>query len=192
MIVLIIILITVQRDFGPMLISERQVRVYDRTDGGPNKGKTGEIDGDGDNGPKEDQPLLSFNMLLPVIILVVLVFVGLINTGTIPGEDQTFMDKIESSDSFKALLYSTMGTAWITTIFYLMQITIPGTAKLCWWTWPRFKKMVSRKKDTGVAGEEGDDEEPTPRFMMDLPECIESFLFGMARIFLAIIVLVRI
>jgi hypothetical protein len=35
---LIAMLITLQRDFGPMLVAERKVRVYDRTDGGPGKG----------------------------------------------------------------------------------------------------------------------------------------------------------
>jgi len=38
MIGFIAMLITLQRDFGPMLIAERKVRIYDGTDGGPGKG----------------------------------------------------------------------------------------------------------------------------------------------------------
>jgi Na+/H+ antiporter NhaC len=37
MIGLIAMLIASQRDFGPMLVAERKVRIYDRTDGGPGK-----------------------------------------------------------------------------------------------------------------------------------------------------------
>jgi len=57
MLVLIALIIGFQRDFGPMLVAERKVRLYDRTDGGPGKGKTSEKDGDDENQPAEDQPL---------------------------------------------------------------------------------------------------------------------------------------
>jgi hypothetical protein len=79
--------------------------VYDRTDGGPNKGKADEMEGAGENQPKEDQPLLSVNMLLPVIILVVLIFLALVRSGDDGSGTQTFMEKIEGSDSYIALLY---------------------------------------------------------------------------------------
>lgn len=45
MLVLIALVIGFQRDFGPMLVAERKVRVYDLTDGGPGKGKTAEKEG---------------------------------------------------------------------------------------------------------------------------------------------------
>ena len=45
MLVLIALLIGFQRDFGPMLVAERKVRVYDRTDGGPGKAQTDEKEG---------------------------------------------------------------------------------------------------------------------------------------------------
>lgn len=110
MIVLMIFLIGLQRDFGPMLLAERQVRVYDRTDGGPNKGKTSELEGAGQNQPREDQPLLSFNMLFPVLILVALIFVALVASGDDGSGTQTFLEKIEGSDSYLALLYGVSST----------------------------------------------------------------------------------
>ena len=105
MIILMFFLIGFQRDFGPMLLAERQVRVYDRTDGGPNKGKSEEMEGAGENQPREDQPLLSVNMLIPVIILVALIFLALVRSGDDGSGTQTFMEKIEGSDSYIALLY---------------------------------------------------------------------------------------
>jgi Na+/H+ antiporter NhaC len=105
MLVLMMILIFSQRDFGPMLLAERQIRVYDRTDGGPNKGKTSEIEASGQNQPREDQPLLAVNMLLPVLILVGIIFWALVQSGDDGSGTQTFMQKIEASDSFLSLLY---------------------------------------------------------------------------------------
>jgi hypothetical protein len=193
MLCLIFMLVYAERDFGPMLVAERRVRVYDRTDGGPNKGKVGEMEGDDKNQPREDQPLLSINLLFPVAILIALIFVCLIESGTSGEPGQSLMDKIENSNSFTALLYGTMGTAWITVIFYLLQITIPGSAKLCWFTPTRLMKMVKdrcKKKSEDEGGEDDNGEEPAARFLMTLAESIESFLFGMARIFLALVVLV--
>jgi hypothetical protein len=105
MLVLMMILIFAGRDFGPMLLAERQVRVYDRTDGGPNKAKSGDLESSGDNQPREDQPLLAVNMLLPVLILVALIFLALVRSGDDGSGTQTFMEKIEASDSFISLLY---------------------------------------------------------------------------------------
>ncbi|KAL3919403.1 MAG: hypothetical protein SGILL_003768 [Bacillariaceae sp.] len=71
-----------------------------------------------------------------------------------------------------------MGTAWITLLLYLMQITIPGTGKLVWWN--RYWDMMPWRKDKV---------EVQPRFLMSVPETVEAFLFGMTRIFLALVVL---
>jgi Na+/H+ antiporter NhaC len=105
MLTMMVFLIFSQRDFGPMLLAERQVRVYDRTDGGPNKGKTSDLDGAGENQPREDQPLLAWNMLLPVLILVGIIFAALVRSGDDGSGTQSFMDKVESSDSYIALLF---------------------------------------------------------------------------------------
>lgn len=185
MIVLMFFLIFSQRDFGPMLVAERNVRVYDRTDGGPNKGKAGEIEGDDQNQPREDQPLLSMNMLLPVMILIALIFLALVKSGDDGSGEQTFLEKIEASDSYVALLYGCMGTAWIMLVFYLCQITIPGTGKLVIPTPSVLLDMMPWRR--ARVAEEGRE---VPRFLMSVGESVESFLFGMSRIFLALIVLV--
>jgi hypothetical protein len=194
MLCMIFMLVYAQRDFGPMLVAERRVRIYDRTDGGPNQGKVGEMEGNDQNQPREDQPLLSINMLVPVLVLITLIFFCLIKSGDSGESGQSLMNKIESSNSFTALLFGTMGTAWITIIFYLLQVTIPGSGRLCFFTPQRLMKMIKdrcAKKSTTDSNDTDDGEEPTVRFVMTLSESIESFLFGMARIFLALIVLVR-
>lgn len=184
MLVLIAINIGFQRDFGPMLVAERKVRVYDRTDGGPGKGKTSEKDSDDENQPAEDQPLYGHNMLIPVLLLVILTFVLLVETGTVPGTGQTFMNKIEMSDSYSSLLWSTMATALLTIILYLVQITIPGTGKLTLPTPAVVMDMLPWNKAKVEA--EG---RVQPRFLLSITESVEAFLYGMGRIFLAIIVL---
>merc|ERR1712241_978904 len=87
------------------------------------------ISGSDENQPRKDQPLLGHNMLIPVLLLVIFTFVLLVSTGT-DGTDQTFMQKIEGSDSYSALLWATMATALLTIILYMVQITVPGTGKL--------------------------------------------------------------
>jgi Na+/H+ antiporter NhaC len=70
MLVLIMILIFSQRDFGPMLIAERKTELYKRTDGGEGSvSGTGAAMGD-ENQPPADQALHSWNMLFPITLLV--------------------------------------------------------------------------------------------------------------------------
>ena len=76
-----------------------------------------------------------------------------------------------------------MGAAWIALVFYLLQITIPGTGKLVCPTPKVLWDMMPWRKDKV---------EVQPRFLMSIPESVESFLFGMARIFMALIVLVSV
>jgi len=181
---LIAMLIGTQRDYGPMLIAERKVRVYDRTDGGPGAMSAGKMDHSKENEPKEDQPLLMHNMLIPIIIWVILVFVILVESGASGEPGQTFMEKIESGDSYVALLYGTMGVAWISMLLYLLQITIPGTGKLAIPTPTVLMDMLPWRKATVL--EEG---RQPPRFLLTVGESIEAFLNGMARIFLCIVIL---
>jgi len=178
MIGLIAMLIATQRDYGPMLIAERKVRVYERTDGGDGAAKGGKMEGTAHLAPKEDQPLLAFNMLIPILVLVIMVFWILVNTGSTGEPGQSFMSKIEGGDSYIALLYGTLGTAFVTIIFYLVQFTVPGTSALAMPTPANLKGLLSFSKA-----------EDAPRFLMTLNDSIEAFLYGMARIFLAIVVL---
>ena len=186
MIGLIAMLIATQRDYGPMLIAERKVRVYDRSDGGPGATNAGKTEGTKQNEPREDQPLLMHNLLIPIVIWIVLVFVILVNSGTEAGANQSFIEKIELGDSYMALLYGTMGTAWIAMILYLLQITIPGTGKLALPTPSLVMDMLPWRKT--VVEERG---EQQPRFLLSINESVEGFLHGMSRLFLGIVILVR-
>jgi hypothetical protein len=73
-----------------------------------------------------------------------------------------------------------MGTAWIMILLFLVQITIPGTGKLILPTHKVLWDMMPWRKDQV---------EVQPRFLMSVSESLESFLFGMSRIFLALVVL---
>jgi Na+/H+ antiporter NhaC len=71
MIILMMVLIFSQRDFGTMLVAERKTRVYQRSDGGDGAGmSTEELELSNPNKPRKDQPLRSWNMVFPVLILV--------------------------------------------------------------------------------------------------------------------------
>jgi len=184
MIGLIAMLVFTQRDYGPMLIAERKVRVYDRTDGGPGALNSGSGELGKENKPREDQPMLLHNMAIPIVVWIILVFVVLVKSGTIEGEEQTFLEKIEESDSYVALLYSTLGVALITLLLYLVQFTVPGTGTLAMPTPSLLKEMLPWNKAKVL--EEG--REPA-RFLMTVDESIESFLKGMAHVFLLICIL---
>lgn len=183
MIVLMMFLIGLQRDMGPMLVAERKARVYSISDGGEAAGRGRGIE-DGNN-PLEDTPKKSWNMIFPVLLLIFLIFWLLIQTGTVEGESQTFMEKIENSNSYSSMLFGTMGAVWCTIVFYLLQIVrdgriiIPkcGDLKLL-----LFARFMHREEDD-------EDLQPVPRFIMSVYDCTESFLFGCGRIFPAIIVL---
>ena len=79
-----------------------------------------------------------------------------------------------------------MGTVWVTIILYMLQITIPGTGKLALPTPSVLLDMMPWRKAT--VEQRGDQQ---PRFVLTIYESVESFLYGMTRIFLAIVVLVR-
>lgn len=183
MIVYMILAITIGRDAGPMLIAERKARVYDVTDGGDGKGRESEGGGKELNQPKDDTPCLAYNMLAPVILLVFFIFWLLVQTGTIPGEEQSFLDKIENSNSYSSLLWGTMGAVWCTILMYLLQIVQDGRLVRPTFTILKNLFFFWRKKS------QDEDAPPMPRYLMSVYDCVESFLFGMGRIFPALIVL---
>lgn len=212
MMMLIPVLILAQRDFGPMLIAERKTQVFQRTDGGDGKGKGTKVSEDGveiagENDPRPDTPLKAYNMLVPILLLVFFIFYLLVKTGDDGNGNQSFMDKIENSDSYSALLWGTMAAANIATLMYMAQIIQYGELVLLP-TWPVIKGLFSRNpseaSDSPAAVETRDLEETTkmvvvevdesagsavPRPLMSLYECCEGFLYGMGRIFPALIVL---
>ena len=76
MIFLIFCIIGFKRDYGPMLIAERKVTIFQRTDGGDGKGKQHSTGEHKANQPNLDAPLYAFNMLIPVIVLVCHIFIS--------------------------------------------------------------------------------------------------------------------
>lgn len=183
MIVLMMFLIFSQRDMGPMLVAERKARVYQISDGGDGAGRGGGLEDE--NKPEEDTPKKSWNMIFPVLLLIFLIFWLLIQTGTIEGVDQTFMEKIENSDSYSSMLFGTMGAVWCTIVFYLLQIVRDGHLII-----PRLPDLKLLFFSRWMNREEDDENlQPVPRFIMTVYDSTESFLYGMGRIFPAIIVL---
>ena len=183
MIILMLLLIVTERDMGPMLVAERKARVYRITDGGDGKGRGGGLEDE--NKPEEDTPKKSWNMIFPVLLLIFFVFWLLIQTGTTEGTSQTFMQKIENSNSYSSMLWGTFGATLCTIIFYLLQIVKDGRLII-----PRCGDIKLLFIGRFIQKEEDEEDlQPIPRFIMSVYESVESLLFGMGRIFPAIIVL---
>jgi hypothetical protein len=88
------------------------------------------------------------------------------------------MDKIKASDSYVALLYGTMAAAMLAGVFYIVQPKKDG--KLAF---PHFKtllRLISTDPNT-----EYDYAVP----LMTVKDSVESFVFGMAKVFRALVVL---
>jgi len=181
MLIFMVVLIWSKREFGTMLIAERKTQVYKRTDGGDGKGEAGEMEVSPHITPRRGTPFHSFNMIVPICLLVFFIFYLLVQTGEIEGEDQTFMDKIEASDSYSALLWGTMATSILTLLFYILQFVKDG--KSVWPTMQMVKDFAFNTKPDDY------DADHHPRSLMNLQENLDSFLHGMGKIFPALIVL---
>ncbi|GBG26054.1 Malate-2H+/Na+-lactate antiporter [Hondaea fermentalgiana] len=197
-----------QRDFGPMLIAERKIYISGRKDGGE-----GAFEGGGHLQQvkvRSSTPARAWNMLVPVAILVILVFYILVETGrSSTGADADFLDVIQASDSYTALLIGTVGTAVCIAVFYALQFTKDGEMTLP--TAQSFKDMLPNLSCFGdkeepkpkmdkvgsVAsynddGEEEDIVDPSagPRMLMSPMDSFTTFVNGLVHLFPAIIVLV--
>ena len=131
------------------------------------------------------------------ICQVILIFFLLVKTGEDPSIDQSVLDKIESGNSFTALLWGTFAASIISIILYVSQWYKPdGTLAL-----PHYKtfcKYFCMKENTHgrlFDDEEGNDENVDiassndAKPLLSLPIAVESFIYGMGRIFPALIVL---
>ncbi len=135
-----------------------------------------------------------------------MIFYLLVNTGVVPGEEQSILDKIENGNSFTSLLWGTFGATVCTTIFYLMQwfnkdgnYALPNIRYFCKFIWekehhstPVPTKEPEENDDAENNDTEEEDVDPSlnaARPLLSLPEIVESFLHGMGRIFPALIVL---
>ena len=125
MLILIPTLILLKRDYGPMLIAERKTQVYKRTDGGDGHGRSAGL-GTHANAPKKDTPLKSWNMILPVLLLVFFILWMFTTTGDDGSGSQSWIDKLEGSDSYSALLWGTMAATLVSYLFYMIQFKRDG------------------------------------------------------------------
>lgn len=177
MILIMFFTIMTKRDFGTMLIAERKTQVYKRTDGGDSAvTKKGSVEDIG-NKPRPGTPLFWWNMIIPMAILIFLIFWLLVKSGEDKSIEQSILDKIQESDSYAALLWGTIGTTFLTMLFYFVQIVQNGRL-----VWPTPAVIMNLFKNHN-----GNEE--MPRLLMSLDECVQVFLHGMARIFPALIIL---
>ena len=160
-----------------MLTAERKAQVYGRTDGGKGRAKATEKLSSG-NAPKESTPAKMYNMLIPVALLIFFIFYLLVQSGKSGDPDETFQDYIMNSDSYVALLFGTMATALCTAILYLIQYVNDDRITLIPPVGGWFNRYLRRDRSAEY-----------PKALMNVKELVESFLFGMTKIFPALIVL---
>jgi len=176
-------LLILQRHSGPMLIAQRKTQVYRRTDGGDGRNHAA-VDVNV-NAPSEDTPKLWWNMVVPILVLVFLILWLLFGTGHDGTGTQAIIDMLQESDSFSALLWGTMGSSILTYLFYMVQFKKDGkfilpTPSVLW----AHMQSMFRKKEYY----ENHEKPATP--IMGLYEAVHSYIYGLARIFPALIVLV--
>ena len=104
-ILLVILVITTGREFGPMLAAERRARATGET-APPVKSKVGQDD-EAALAMKAGVPPRAINALLPVIVMVVGILIGLYITG----EGDTISDIVGSANSYRALMWASLGGA---------------------------------------------------------------------------------
>lgn len=201
MLMLIPLMIISGRDFGPMLIAERLTRVYGRTDGGPGRA----IAADGQaivshNAPKSDTPPRWWNMAFPIVALIFYIFYLLVWTGAQSASGgESFIELIELSNSYQALLWGTMAAALTGLAFYFIQDKKDGHIIFCnvkgyinklkrFHARNRGKCLPCRRDQTGEVSHDEDGEQHAV-ILMGYREALASFLIGMEKIFSALVVL---
>ena len=192
------------RDFGPMLIAERLTRVYGRSDGGP--GRALAADGaalQSHNAPKPDTPCRWWNMAFPIVMLIGYIFYLLYWTGLQAGVGgESFVELIELSNAYQALLWGTMAAALTALAWYWLQDKKEG--RIIWFNGKgyvnKMKRFYARHRGKcnrcrrGQEEEEEsvvpvEDEEEHAKLLLDYKEAMSCFLIGMEKIFGALVVL---
>ena len=105
-----------QRDFGPMYRAETRAR----TTGALSNQTVHAEDDEAEEKmlkPKEGKPRRALNAIIPIIVLVVGVLLGLFFTG----EGDTFSEIVGSADSYKALMWASLGGVLAAIIVSLSQ-----------------------------------------------------------------------
>ena len=192
------------RDFGPMLIAERLTKVYGRTDGGP--GKAVAADGQAivsHNAPKSDTPPRWWNMAFPIVALIGYIFYLLVWTGQQSATGgESFIELIELSNAYQALLWGTMAAALTGLAFYFIQDKKDGRIIFCNVKgyinkFKRFRirnrgkcqPLVCRRRQQDGEMESEEDTDEHAVVLMGYREAMSSFLIGMEKIFGALVCL---
>jgi len=114
-ILLVVLVITTGREFGPMLAAERRARSTGVT-APPVKSRVGQDD-EAALAMKEGVPPRAFNALIPVAVMILGILVGLYVTG----EGDTIGDIIGSANSYRALMWASLAGALVAIIMTAAQ-----------------------------------------------------------------------
>lgn len=201
MLMFIPLLILTGRDFGPMLVAERLTKVYGRTDGGPGRA----IAANGEaivshNAPKPDTPPKWWNMAFPIVMLIIYIFYLLVWTGQQAAGDieLSFIELIELSNAYQALLWGTMAAALTGLAFYFIQDKKDGRIIFCNVKGyinkmkrfrARHQGICRRGQEEEVASADVEDEGEHAVVLMGYREAMAAFLIGMEKIFGALVAL---
>jgi Na+/H+ antiporter NhaC len=178
MIFFVLAIIVTERDFAGMLIAERRTRVYQRKDGGDGRSTKAGAETNPETEPKPETPKRTWNMVVPMLVLVFFSLYLLVKTGESDEKDQSIFDKIENANANEALLWGTMAAVVCTLLFYMGQIVDNGSLVIP--TGGILRKLFAS---------EGSEEDVGTSSLLTIRDSVDSFLAGMARVFPAVIVL---
>jgi Na+/H+ antiporter NhaC len=114
-ILLVVLVITTGREFGPMLAAERRARSTGVT-APPVKSRVGQDD-EAALAMKEGVPPRALNALIPVAVMVLGILVGLYVTG----EGDTIGEIIGSANSYRALMWASLAGALVAIVITAAQ-----------------------------------------------------------------------
>ena len=114
-ILLVVLVITTGREFGPMLAAERRARSTGVT-APPVKSRVGQDD-EAALAMKEGVPPRAFNALFPVAVMILGILVGLYVTG----EGDTIGEIIGSANSYRALMWASLAGALVAIVMTAAQ-----------------------------------------------------------------------
>ena len=114
-ILLVVLVITTGREFGPMLAAERRARATGVT-APPVKSRVGQDD-EAALAMKEGVPPRAFNALIPVAVMILGILVGLYVTG----EGDTIGEIIGSANSYRALIWASLAGALVAILMTAAQ-----------------------------------------------------------------------
>jgi Na+/H+ antiporter NhaC len=192
MLFLLPLLVVSGRDMGPMLIAERKIKVYGRTDGGDGAAKSADGQVKSENMPEADTPCKWWNMAVPIASLVGYIFYLLAYTGQ-SGENDSFMKMMENSNSYQALLWGTMAAALTSVAFFFIQDKKSG--KIIFFNVKGYVNKMRRffAQHSGKCGHEEpeeSDEEVHAQVLLNYREAMSAFMMGMEKVFGALVCLV--